>query len=169
MFRFNTNVLKKNVNYSMEPLNKALNQSIKDMDLSNADVERDLNGLYTSAAIGNYRKGIREVPSKLVRKWKEHYGHDLMAIAETFASTNETNVSRETQSNQKDTKSTVVDTTVSNVDDQVKVMPMDVWNKLLKDGDRFDEVLDLNKEEIRNLWILIHDLRSRNLDPHKAK
>lgn len=95
MFRFNTNVLKKNINISVKPLNKALDRSIKDRDLSNKDVAQNL-GMYTPAAIGNYRKGRRDVPTDLVIKWKEHYGEDLMAAPETDVSTNKTNVSRET-------------------------------------------------------------------------
>jgi hypothetical protein len=102
---------------------------------------------------GNYLKG-RKLPGSLIAKWKQVYGEDLISMS-SLSTDLSTNVSRGTPQD-------------NNGRESIKTMPMDVWHKVLKDGERFDEVLDMNKEEIRNLWILIHDLRSRNLDPHKA-
>lgn len=131
MFRFNTNVVKKNITISLKPLNKALDRCIKDRDLSNEDVVRDL-GIYTAAAIGNYRRGVRDVPTDLVEKWEEHYGENLYTIAKTLVSTDKTNVSRET----------VFNRTVEN-----DVTKRELFDRLYKDLDNqarhLDKALDL--------------------------
>lgn len=82
--------------YADHPINQALDRAIKDKDISNGDVVKAL-GDYTAAAIGNYRRGDREVPTSLILKWNEIYGESLMP--ETFALPTKTNVSRETEMN----------------------------------------------------------------------
>lgn len=149
--------MKKNINISLKPLNKALDRCIKDRDLSNEDVVRRL-GVYTAAAIGNYRKGKREVPTGLVIKWKEHYGDDLMAIAETIVSTDKTSVSRETETNVSK-KPTIRD-------------PWDTVDRLtesftLNSQIHKAEVDDLRKDK-NELWEMIRFLRT-NRSPHKTK
>jgi hypothetical protein len=136
-----------------------LNKVLADLTLKKGNGNQSLvaNSLgIKPQTFGNYLKG-REIPVSLIKRWKEVYGENLLALAETGF---ETNVSRET-------KQVTMEPIQS--DEPVKIMPLDVWQKVLKDSDRFDEVLEMNKEEIQNLWSLIRDLRGSNLSSHKTK
>lgn len=93
---FYENIFMKKLPYSDNPINKALDRAIKDRNISNEDVVKAL-GDYTAAAIGNYRRGLREVPTNLVLKWNEVYGESLMP--ETFVLTSKTYVPRGTETN----------------------------------------------------------------------
>jgi hypothetical protein len=64
--------------------------------------------------LGYYMRG-RKIPSDVISAWQDRYGHNLIDLAKSnFETDLETIVSRETKmGHQKDTKSTVVDTTIS--------------------------------------------------------
>lgn len=55
--------------------------------LSDAEAHRQL-GIYTPAAIGNYRRGAREVPTDLIQKWEKVFGEKLLEEAKTDVDTN---------------------------------------------------------------------------------
>lgn len=143
----------------MKALNKTLDRLIKEKNLSNEDVARDL-GIYTAASIGNYRRGKRDVPTDLVIKWKELYGEDLFSLSETNVSKSETNVPRETKTNV----------------DLEKLKVRDPWDTVDKLTDAFvlnseihrDEVEELRKDKTE-LWEMIRFLRGTNSPAHKAK
>jgi hypothetical protein len=138
--------------FFVDKLNKVLAEMTVKKGKGNQSVVANALGIKPQT-FGNYLRG-REIPVSLIQRWKEVYGENLLALVETGF---ETNVSRET----KTSKETATE--------QVKVMPMDVWHKVLKDSERFDDVLEMNKEEMRNLWRLIHNMRGGNLDSHETK
>lgn len=155
MFRFKTSVLKKNISISVSPLSKALDRFIKDMDFSNEDVVQ-ATGLYTAAAIGNYRKGRRKVPSDLIEKIKEVYGVDLMSNPETTVSTNKTNVSRETKGDPWDSVNGLIEAFKLNSEQHKEEV-----QELRKDKEKLNE----DKAE---LFEMIRFLRSMNMSAHKT-
>lgn len=119
----------------MGKLNEALDASIRDRKLSNEDVAKALD-LYTAAAIGNYRRGTRKVPSDLIEKWEEVYGESLSTRSKTNVLKGKTNVSRETL--KQEFKEGL----------EKEVLTMEMWKQVQKDTDKKDE-------QIRNLWKLI--------------
>lgn len=78
--------------YSNDPVNRALKRLMQKHDLSDAEAHRRL-GIYTPAAIGNYRRGNREVPTDFILKWEKVFGEKLLEESKTAV---DTNVSRET-------------------------------------------------------------------------
>lgn len=79
--------------YFNDPVNRALRRLLEKHKLSDAAAHREL-GIYTPAAIGNYRRGKRPVPTDFILKWEEVFpGEKLLEVAKTGV---DTNVSRET-------------------------------------------------------------------------
>lgn len=142
----------------MSKLNDALDRSITEKRLSNEDVAKSL-GLYTAAAIGNYRRGKRKVPSDLIEKWKEIYGEDLHDSPKTNVSGIKTNVSRETTDGH-----------------QPIMIPMRVWDRLERNFDNFErnselfeKVLQKEIDEKSQLLEIIRNLTSSRVESHKMQ
>jgi hypothetical protein len=103
---------------------------------------------------GNYLKG-RKLPGSLIAKWKEVYGEDLISMA-ALSTRKSTNVSRETLS-------------VNNShEEEVKIIPMDVWHELKNNNHELHDNNQLIKEEVRFLRGLVHHFTGKTIDPHKA-
>lgn len=83
------------MDYSTNPVNRALKRLMEKHKLSDAEAHRRL-GIYTPAAIGNYRRGAREVPTDFIQKWEKVFGEKLLEEAKEVKMTVDTNVSHET-------------------------------------------------------------------------
>lgn len=133
----------------MDKINEVLKRRVKalmiEKGISQADVARSIGEL--PQTFGNYVRG-RTIPADLIRQWKKVYNEDLEELAETET---ETNVSRGT------------------LDEPIKVMPLDVWDRLQRNFDSFEQNFELNKSEILFLREMVRGMMvGRNVDSNKV-
>src|SRR5688572_8145945 len=93
----------------------------------------------------------RTIPLQVVTKWKEVYGDDLIALSKD---TNEPNVSRETKSNMTSPNG-------------VKVIELDVWQRLERNFDQFAKNSDVFESELLFLREIIRNMSRQSIDPNK--
>lgn len=147
------------MDYSTNPVNRALKRLMEKHKLSDAEAHRQL-GLYTPAAIGNYRRGVREVPTDFIQKWEKVFGEKLLEEAKEVKMTVDTNVSHET-----------------------KAPPtLELWEELQRNNRQLhktrsedyqekSKLLEQNGKLIEQNGKLIdifHDLTRRGVIPHKS-
>lgn len=138
------------MDYSTNPVNRALKRLMEKHKLTDAEAHRRL-GIYTPAAIGNYRRGAREVPTDLIQKWEKVFGEKLLEEAKEVKMTVDTNVSHETKTQ------------------NTRVIDPEVWfAELKKSNEKHEDANEFLREEIRFLRSHITDLTGKLIGTHKA-
>ncbi len=127
--------------HANNPLNVAFRRLMENHRLDDAKAQRAL-GIYTAAAIGNYRRGDRPISSKLIDRWEEVFSEDIRQEAKTII---KTNVSRETTLPAKSAKE-MFDKATEN-----EAISGELWKQLQKDHDLFEK-------ELERAWALIDRL-----------